>query len=325
MDITIPDISRDSDRGQVGIETLIIFIAMILVAAIAASVLINTAGYLQNQASATSEDSEAQVSNQVLVLSSIGEIHTDTEVQTETGVNFAYDNTSGSPLLNYSAVDGDLTFTSDKGDLYVETQADDGSTQGNETITDSQDLSLSDTYDVSGIYTESTTAYVEVNWVPNEGSSQSWNITLTSGSSEDTATAASADYPVRVNTDVSDVSMTVMQSPGANEIDLEGASVEYIGPDGEATLSYAEASGVGQFAVEGTTDPDGTVPVLTSRQDRFTLHIELSSSENSDLRYLQEGEEATIRIVTQSGSQAVTVVNVPQSLSSYDSGDAVEL
>jgi flagellin-like protein len=69
---------RDTDRGQVGIETLIIFIAMILVAAVAAGVLINTAGFLQNKASSTSEDSESQVSNQVIVISATGTVNATT-------------------------------------------------------------------------------------------------------------------------------------------------------------------------------------------------------------------------------------------------------
>ncbi|WP_435194297.1 archaellin/type IV pilin N-terminal domain-containing protein [Natronomonas sp. EA1] len=65
--------SNDDDRGQVGIGTLIIFIALVLVAAVAAGVLVNTAGLLQSQAQDTGADAQSQVSNQIDVVSATGE------------------------------------------------------------------------------------------------------------------------------------------------------------------------------------------------------------------------------------------------------------
>jgi len=92
---------EDRNKGQVGIGTLIIFIAMVLVAAVAAGVLVNTSGLLQSKAEDTGSDAQAQVSNQIDVVSAAGKVDT-TNYDIET-VTLTVKKSPGSDPIDLSA------------------------------------------------------------------------------------------------------------------------------------------------------------------------------------------------------------------------------
>ncbi|WP_411968359.1 archaellin/type IV pilin N-terminal domain-containing protein [Haloferax sp. YSSS75] len=74
------EIFNEEERGQVGIGTLIVFIAMVLVAAIAAGVLVNTAGFLQATAEDAGQESVNKVTNRVEVLNTHGTVGANDDI-----------------------------------------------------------------------------------------------------------------------------------------------------------------------------------------------------------------------------------------------------
>ncbi|MFB6312246.1 MAG: archaellin/type IV pilin N-terminal domain-containing protein [Salinirussus sp.] len=181
--------NEQTERGQVGIGTLIVFIAMVLVAAIAAGVLINTAGFLQSQSEETGEQSSQQVTDRVQVI-------------TETGLV------------------------------------------------------------------------------------QGGNVGL--------------------------IQLNVKKAPGAGDIDVSEATIQYIGPNGASDITSSD-SAWSLSAISGSTS------VLSSDSDLFNLSMDLDQSPISN--ELSAGDSVDMEITTASGGSTTVTITVPDSISGESAVD----
>jgi len=91
---------KSDKRAEMGVGTMIIFIAMVLVAAVAASVIISTANSVREQAQSTGSDAVNNIATGFTVQDVVGQI-TDNEV---TEVTIYMRLSAGSPNINMDNV-----------------------------------------------------------------------------------------------------------------------------------------------------------------------------------------------------------------------------
>ncbi|SMO55873.1 flagellin FlaB [Halorubrum cibi] len=308
-------ITNPEERGQVGIGTLIVFIAMVLVAAIAAGVLINTAGFLQSQAEATGQESTDLVSERIEVGSSVGIVASGADTLKEIRVSV-----SGAP-------------GSDNIDL-TETTIQAVGPDGQENLVFVPGGTLDTSYgNVSG---NETDAQAEVDVGANtltanvsigtSGNNDEYNLTVTDGSNTDYTTINDSSFssPDTVNVALTNLSgnmasgdeLTVtLKAPDGSDLDTDTVAVV------DLVSGVNDLSG-SQFAIRDDGDLQRSAVLDSESQFQILLNPDAGAF-NADGTAFSEGEQATLDIVSPAGATTQVELRAPDLFNSVD--EAVRL
>ena len=303
-------ITNREDRGQVGIGTLIVFIAMVLVAAIAAGVLINTAGFLQTQAEATGEESTDLVSERIDVTSEVGIVGSEANGELSE-IRLSVSGAPGADQIDLSETTIQAVGPGGQQNLvFTDRTAADSVTipPGDDTIAvPTKVVQGEDTIQV-GVSTFS--AYSP----PDE------TLELTDGSATVKRDIGTADEDSIITIDVSTLDTTNndidASISGGTSLSVSSSTISTV--TGNQQISELNSN---QFAVGSDTSFEST-PVLDDEND-YTILINPDAGAFEDGSPFGEGQSATLDIVSPAGATTSVELRAPD-LFNKD-GEAVRL
>ena len=303
-------ITNREDRGQVGIGTLIVFIAMVLVAAIAAGVLINTAGFLQTQAEATGEESTDLVSERIDVTSEVGIVGSEANGELSE-IRLSVSGAPGADQIDLSETTIQAVGPGGQQNLvFTDRTAADSVTipSGDDTIAvPTEVVQGEDTIQV-GVSTFS--AY----------SSLGETLELTAGSATVKRDISAADEDSIITIDVSTLDTTNndidANISGGTSLSVSSSTISTV--TGNQQISELNSN---QFAVGSDTSFEST-PVLDDEND-YTILINPDAGAFEDGSPFGEGQSATLDIVSPAGATTSVELRAPD-LFNKD-GEAVRL
>jgi flagellin FlaB len=118
------------------------------------------------------------------------------------------------------------------------------------------------------------------------------------------------------------VRLTVKLGPGTNRTNLSEATIRYEDDDVNRTLNWTAMTANGSnFSTAAPIDHDGSAPAMNAETD--VLHIvvaveEIRSGTDASSAGIAAGGNAVLTITTASGTQTISVLSAPQSLTEGD-------